>query len=427
MNCVNCGHENPNKALICYWCGLDPNTGESPYQALNAPSFAYEAFVAVPEIALPAPIEVPPPLPVPSVEVGMAAPEALGLEMPEIPPIEIAPPPDIADQGQFTAIHRRRARHRPVVHAARVGPVATRPVLPGWGRLLVFIVGLGLLFVLGSALVAAVGAASFGGAFCLAGLLGLAVVLWVGALMARAGKRVVAATGAVYERLEVLGRSLREVAPGMVKELPVNLPAKMGVLDLPVTYSQLRALDSQKGQPPSEQAVDLLTGAIASLVGRDDVILARRTYPVQTRGALARPASREVSVPVLIRRRIYVGPEGLEEQIARILRTDRPMSVEELMQALVGTPGRQRAQQVLTWVERALAESPPDLDALDSPDAALAELEGYRKALRQADPELYRSLEEEIRRGLGGAVRRSAPSSLLDLARSASTAGERSS
>jgi hypothetical protein len=293
--------------------------------------------------------------------------------------------------------------------------------------LLIFIVGLGVLFVLGSALVAAVGAASFGGAFCLVGLLGLAAVLWVGMLMARAGKRVVTATGAVYERLEVLGRSLREVAPGVVKELPVNLPAKMGVLDLPVTYSQLRMLDSQEGQSPSEQAVDLLTGAIASLVGRDDVILARRTYPVQTRGALTRPASREVSVPVLTRRRIYVGPGGLEQQIARILHTDRPMSVEELMQALVGTPGRQRAQQVITWVERALTESPPDLDALASPDAALAELERYRKALRQADPELYRLLEEEIRRGLGRTVRRAVPSSLLDLARSASTAGERSS
>jgi hypothetical protein len=292
---------------------------------------------------------------------------------------------------------------------------------------LVFVVGLGLLFLLGSALVAAVGAASFGSAFCLAGLLGLAAVLWVIVLLAHAGKRVVTGTGAVYERLEVLGRALREVAPGVVKELPVNLPTKMGVLDLPVAYSQLRALEGPEGQSPSEQAVDLLTGAIASLVARDDVILARRTYPVEARGALNRQPSREVSAPILTRRRIYVGPEGLEEQIARNLRTDRPMTVEELMQALVGAPGRQRAQQVLTWVEQALSESPPDLDALDSPDAALAELERFRKALRRADPELYRLLEEEIGRGLGGAVRRSGPSSLLDLTRYTTPSGDRPS
>jgi hypothetical protein len=427
MICVNCGHENPKRALICYWCGLDPETGDTPYKALNVPSVSYEEFAAVPEVALPPPIEVPSPLPVPSVEVGMTAPESLGLVMPELPTIEIAPPPDIPDQTQFTTIRRRRAHHRPVVRASRIGRVATRPVLPGWGRLLVFIVGLGLLFVLGSALVAAVGTASFGSAFCLAGFLGLAAVLWVGVLLARAGKRVVTATGAVYERLEVLGRSLREVAPGVVKELPVNLPTKMGVLDLPVAYSQLRALDSPEGQPPSEQAVDLLTGAITSLVGRDDVILARRTYPVQARGALTRQASREVSAPVLTRRRVYVGPDGLEEQIARILRTDRPMTVEELMQGLVGAPGRQRAQQVLTWVEQALSESPPDLDALASPDAALAELERYREALRRADPELYRLLEEDIRRGLGGAMRRSTPSSLLDLTRYTSASGGRPS
>jgi hypothetical protein len=72
-------------------------------------------------------------------------------------------------------------------------------------------------------------------------------------------------------------------------------------------------------------------------------------------------------------------------------------------------------------VDQALTEHPPDLEALTAPDQALAELEQYREALRKVDPELYELLEEEIRLGLAAAVRRSVPSSLLDLAQYAST------
>jgi hypothetical protein len=168
-------------------------------------------------------------------------------------------------------------------------------------------------------------------------------------------------------------------------------------------------------------AVDLLTGAISSLVGRDDVILARRTYPLEVRGLLARPMSTEVTLPVITRRRAYVGPGELESQVAQNLRTDRPMTVEELMHSLVGPGGRQGAQRLLGWVDQALVENPPDLDALTAPDQALAELEQFREALRRADPELYELLEEEIRRGLAAAVQRSVPSSLRDLAQYATT------
>jgi hypothetical protein len=273
---------------------------------------------------------------------------------------------------------------------------------------------------------AAVGAASFGSAFCLLGLLALAAVLWVGLLLARTGKRLVERAGVVYERLDVLGRVLREVAPGVVKELPINLPKQMGVLDLPVAYSELRSLASQEGEPTLELAVDLLTGAIAGLVGRDDVLLARRSYPVEVRGMLARSDSTQVNHPVVTRRRVYVGPGELEERIARILRTDQPMTIEELVRALVGPAGRRGAQEVVTWVSQSLSENPPDLEALASPDDALAEIERFRDAVRRADPELYELLESEIRRGLGAVVPRSVPSSLLDLARSGSTIGDRS-
>jgi len=425
MDCVNCGHENPARALICYWCGLDPVTGEQPYQAFAAPAVGAVGTFDVPDVALPPEIEVPAPLPIPEMQVGMDSFDLTALTMPDLPTIEIAPPPDIPDDAQFSVV-RRRARHRPVVRATPMRPLATRPVLPGLARILVFIGGLGLLFVLGTALVAAVGAASFGSAFCLLGLFGLAAVLWVGLLLARTGKRIVERAGVVYERLDVLGRVLREVAPGIVQELPVNLPKKMGVLDLPVAYSELRTLAVQEGEPTVELAVDLLTGAIAGLVGRDDVILARRTYPVGTRGMLARSASTQVTRPVLTRRRVYVGPGDLEERIAQILRTDQPMTIEEVVQALVGPAGRRGGQEVVTWVNRVLSENPPDLEALTSPDDALAELGRFRDAMREADPELYELLESEIRRGLGAMVQRSVPSSFLDLARSSSTIGGRS-
>jgi len=425
MHCVNCGHENPAKALICYWCGLEPVTGEQPYRAFAASAVGVGGTLDVPDVTLPPEIEVPAPLPIPEVQAGMDTFDLTALTIPDLPPIEIAPSPEIPDAARFSVV-RRRARHRPIVRATPMRPLTTRPVLPGRGRILVFIVGLGLLFVMGSALVAAVGAASFGGAFCLLGLLALAAMLWAGLLLARTGKRLVERAGVVYERLDVLGRVLREVAPGVVKELPVNLPKQMGVLNLPVAYSELRSLGSQEGEPTLELAVDLLAGAIASLVGRDDVILARRTYPLEVRGMLARSDSTQVNHPVVTRRRVYVGPGDLEERLAQILRTDQPMTIEELVRALVGPAGRQGAQEVVTWVNQALSENPPDLEALASPDDALAEIERFRDAVRRADPELYELLESEIRRGLGAMVQRSVPSSLLDLARSGSTTGDRS-
>jgi len=85
----------------------------------------------------------------------------VGLTIPDLPPIEIAPPPAIADQSQFTAV-RRRAQHRPVFRASLARPTVTRPVLPGWGRVLVFIIGLAVLVALGMLLVAVVSTASLG-------------------------------------------------------------------------------------------------------------------------------------------------------------------------------------------------------------------------------------------------------------------------
>jgi hypothetical protein len=422
MQCVNCGHENLEKALICYWCGLVPSTGEPPYQALATSGVSFEGESLVPGVTMPPPIEVPPPMPVPEISIGLPDIDAINLTMPELPPLEIAPPPDIPSLDHFTKVQRRRVRHNPAVYRAPAPPKATRPVLPGLGRILVFVGGLGLLILLGTALVGTVGAVSFGSVFCLTGLLGLAFVVWIGLLLARTGRRVVTATGAAYERLEVLGRALREVAPGRVQDLPVNLPAQLGVLDLPVAYSELGYLAQQGGEPSMDRVVDLLTGAIASLIGRDDVVLAHRTYPVQTRGLLAPSASTQVSQPVLTRRRTYVGPGELETQIAQTLRTDRPMTVGELMDTMFGTDRRQRVQRFLTWLDHTLSENPPDLEALTSPDAALVELERFRTALRRADPELYEMLEGEIRRGLGAVAQRPLPSSLLDLARYAQTA-----
>jgi hypothetical protein len=408
MECVNCGNENLEKALICYWCGLDPATGEQPYQALAAPSFDTESAFAVPTI------EVPAPMPVPGVQVDMVDMASTGLTMPEVPSIEIAPPPQVSDTDRFAKTQRRRSRHRPITRQAPPPPRETKPLLPGRGRLLVFVVGLGLLYILGSALVAA---STLGNAFCLLGFLSLVTAVWLGLLLVRTGQYIATATGEAYERLELLGRALREVAPGKAIESPANLPSQLGVLDLPVAYSELRYLASQENESPMDLAVDLLTGAIVNLVARDDVVLARRTYPVEVRGALTKPTSRQVNQPVLTRRRVYVGPGGLEREVSEALRTDRPMTVQELMHVLLGSGKRQQVKRLLNWVEKALSEHPPDLDALtNSPDEALVELEQYRQALRRADSELYQLVEDQVRSGLA-VVRSSVPSSLLDLAR----------
>jgi hypothetical protein len=417
MQCVHCGQENLEKALICYWCGHNPTTGEEPYSALSVSSTAYGEDLPIPELTLPAPIEVPAPMPVPSVEFELDAVSHAVLPMPELPTIEIPTAPDIPEQDAFT-VERRRTRHRPIVRA--VGPgrsIETRPLIPGLGRLLIFVGGLGLLFVLGSAMVAAVGAASLGSAFCLVGLLGLAVVLWGGVLLARTGRQVLERAGAVYERLEVLGRPLREVAPGVVQELPVNLPRSLGLLNTPVAYSELRALSSQESESPQESAADMIIGAIAALVGRDEVVLARRTYPVESRGMFVRSKSSVVNQPVLVRRRLYVGPGELEQRIAETLRTDQGITVEELVYNLIDSAAGPRAQQVVAMVNQALTENPPDLEHLSSPDETLAEFERFREALRRADPELYELLASEVRNSLRLAVQRAVPSSVLDMAR----------
>jgi hypothetical protein len=423
MNCVNCGRENPNKALICYWCALDPVTGENPYTALRIPATEGEAVVVGMDFPIPAAVVVPSPMEVPSYESAIPEMQAPDMTVNEVPTIEIPSAPGIPDFTVFSAT-RRRARLRPIVRVETSAAMETRPVLPGCARAVVFTLGAGLLVVLVVMLLVAIAGASLGGVFCVLGLLGLVGLLWVTLFAARTGKRIVAATGESYERLEVMGRVLREVVPGVVQELPINLAPRLGVLDQPVAYSELRALAGDAKEPPTDQAVDLLIGAIASLVGRDDVLMARRTYPVETRGKLTRPTTVTVDEPVLTRRRIYTGPGELEGRIARSLRTDYPITVEDLLDAVLEPNARNRSEQIIGAVNQALSENPPDLEALSSPESALAEFDRFRKAFRRADPELYAMLEDEIRNRLAGVAQRSLPSSFLDAARYVASVSE---
>jgi hypothetical protein len=423
MDCVNCGRENPNKALICYWCGLDPATGESPYTGLRVPTTEVEVTAVGMEVPTPEPVVVPSPMAVPSFGTAIPEMQTSDLTIPEVPAIEIPSAPDIPDFSVFSTT-RRRARHHPIVRVETSEPMETRPVLPGCARALVFTLGAGMLVVLTIMLVIAIAGASLGGIFCVLGLLGLVALFWVVLVAARTGMRIVAATGETYERLEVLGRVLREVVPGVVQEQPMNLAPKLGVLDQPVAYSELRALASSGEEPITDQAIDLLMGAIASLIGRDDVIVARRTYPVETRGTLTRPTTVTVDEPVLTRRRIYTGPGELEERIAGNLRTDYATTVGDLLGALLEPGVRSQAEQIVGAVNRALSEHPPDLEALSSPESALAEFERFRKAFRRADPDLYALIETEIRERLTGMAQRSVPSSFLDAARYVASVGE---
>jgi len=214
--------------------------------------------------------------------------------------------------------------------------------------------------------------------------MGLAVVLWIILLLARIGKRAITWADIGLPTPRGIGADITRGGAWVGARAATESAQEMGVSELPVAYSELRSLAGRQGEQPLERAMDLVMGAIADLVARDDVILARRTYPVTTQGLLTRPTSSEVSQPILTRRRLYVGSGVLEQKIAQVLRTDQPMSVGELVQALAGPDARQRAQRVLTWVDQALSQSPPNLDALASPDDALAELERFREAMRRA-------------------------------------------
>lgn len=425
MQCVNCGRDNLEKALVCYWCGMDPKSGDSPYAALQVPIDQGDATPVAPP---PPAIELPPPIPVPDVSVVQADWHTFDIEMPRPPQIEVAPPPDIPTEEQFTAARRQRMRHPVVVRAAPAPPITSRPLLSGPARLQVFIGGLVFLVAMGIVLSTALSAASLGNALVVVVLLVGGIVVWFGLLTARVGRRAAAQAAAVYERVESLGRVLREVIPGTVQELPVNLPASLGVYDLPVAYSELRALAAASNEPSLEMAVDLLTGAIATLVARDDVILARRTWPMRTQGLLARSDTRQMSVPVLTRRRAYAGPGQLEAHLARLLPSGQPVPVAELVEALltdeIGAEGRQGPARLVRWVQETLEEHPPDLEALPAPDEALERLQNYRQAIREADPELYKLLEAQVRRGLG-ALTGKGLSSPFDLARYARPSARR--
>jgi hypothetical protein len=146
---------------------------------------------------------------------------------------------------------------------------------------------------------------------------------------------------------------------------------------------------------------------------------------VEVRGTLTQSSATEVNRPVLTRRRVYVGPGELEEQIAGALRTDQSITIEELIKNLAGSEGRQRARRLVDAVNEDLSERSPDLDVIASPDEALAEFERYREIVRRTDPELYQLLEAEVRRGLASVVQRPLPSSLMDLAQYASDAVNR--
>jgi hypothetical protein len=90
---------------------------------------------------------------------------------------------------------------------------------------------------------------------------------------------------------------------------------------------------------------------------------------------------------------------------------------------LLGPGGREQGRRVVAAVDEALSERPPDLDMLASPEDTLAEFERFRQALRRADPDLYKLLEDEIRRAFAAAAQKKVPSSWMDLARYAATIG----
>ena len=81
MDCVNCEHENPEKALICYWCGLDPETGEMPYKGLGDPLASVPDALSVAAIAVPPPIEVPPLAAISGAHMGESIAAPIDLEI----------------------------------------------------------------------------------------------------------------------------------------------------------------------------------------------------------------------------------------------------------------------------------------------------------------------------------------------------------
>jgi ribosomal protein L40E len=363
--CAHCGAENPPGLLLCLECGRSPSTGRDLFAAPDVPvpdqsPLPVQTFSASElTVNLPDPIEVPEPLPIPTLENFVAPPPQ---PHPTPPPVYRAPP------------------SRPKKLVPLLGP------LPRW---IIIVLGLGVLTLVGLGIVGSIVTYNLPGGVCLGSVWLFLAIGWLAIVLARRGDSRNETTGAYRRLVTSFGRRLFEITPQQAREQRARLPAKQAPAVLQPA-SQLLYLAS--GGDRMGQLAQVMLGTLCALVAGEQIELMTQTYDVLTASPL-RESIRTIKRAAVTERTLYVGAGYLESLIMEQLRHSPTTSARDLATGVLHQAGEDLFNRIAT---QASQTSAPQSDEATDLDAQVAALRDYCEEFRALNPDLYEQLSQEV-------------------------------
>lgn len=371
--CAHCGAENPPGLLLCLACGRDPISGrdlfavpdipvpgELPLSGRTLPS--YDLAITLPE-----PIQVPDPLPIPSLEDFTA------------PPAQPHPPPPL------------------VYRVPPSQPKDMSSLLPPLSRWIVGLLGLAALTFLGLGTVGSVVTLNLPNSICLGSLWLAIAIVWLGIMLARRGESRSKATGAHRRIVRTLGQRLFEITPGAAKEQRAQLPARQ-IPTLIQPASQLIYLGSTGDR--ANQLTQVLLGTLCAMVAEGHIELAIQTYDVLTASPLRRSLE-TIKRTAISQRTLYVGVGYLERLMLERLRRAPSAGVRDLVSDVLHQVG----VDLLDRIAVEGSEATPSREEATDLDAQVAALREYCDELKAINPDLYQLVTQELQEAVKGFAR----------------------
>jgi hypothetical protein len=280
------------------------------------------------------------------------------------------------------------------------------PVLSRLPRWMVGLLGLGLLFFLGTGLAGSVATFNVPNTICLGSVwIGTAVV-WLGIMLARRGESRSSVTGARRRLVKTLGQRLFEITPRAAKEQRAQLPA-VRVPPLVQPASQLLYLSGAGDR--AGQLTQVLLGTLCALVAGDHLELATQTFDVLTAGPL-RHKLETVTKTAVSRRALYIGAGHLEKLICQHLRQSPTTSIRDLTAGVLRQAGGDLLDLIFAQISETSSTQTetPSPGAEDGPDldTQVAALREYCDQFKALNPELYQQITQEVEEAIRNVLRR---------------------
>ncbi len=371
--CAHCGAENPPGLLLCLVCGREPVTGRDLFASPDIPT---PAEPPVPElislsadlvVTLPDPIQVPDPLPIPTLEEFIAPPEQ---PHPAPPPVYRAPPAQPRDMAPLLS------------------------PLPRWATGLL---GLVILTFLGLGIYGSVVTLNLPNSICL-GTLWLAIaVAWLGMMLARRGESRSRVTGARRRVVNALGQRVFEVTPQAAREQRARLPVRH-IPPFVQPASQLIYLSSRGDR--TGQLTQVLLGTLCAMVAGDHIELVTQTYDVLTASPLRRHLE-TIKRTAVSRRALYVGAGYLEKLIFERLRQSPTVSARDLTYDILHQAGADLLDRIAVGVTGV----PTSQEAVPDLDAQVVALREFCDELKALNPDLHAQLAQEVEEAVQAFIR----------------------